>query len=631
MKRNQLRRYVPNSNSFAGAALAGLLLFSGGHWASAQNNESSSTTSEKPKDPIAAIRDEGLNHSQVMQTLSYLSDVIGPRLTGSPNLKRANEWTRDTMTSWGLTNAHLEAWGPFGRGWSLKRYSAQVIEPQQIALISYPNAWSPGFDQPLLADVVYFDATNTADMDRFKGKLKGAIVLNGSTREVRPRFESMALRMNETNLLQLANAGVSTAPLGPGGAPIPAGQGRFGGGGARRGGTNALAGGPGASGRGGPGGPGGPGGRFRGGFGLGARALSFLAREGAAVVVSPSSQGDGGTFFVAAATVPTDSTGPGSFTNNPRAWSTNAPEMPPQITVASEDYNRMVRMIQQGEKLKMAVDLQVRYHNDDPMAYNTIAEIPGTDLKDEIVMIGAHMDSWHSGTGATDNGAGCAATMEAVRILTALHLQPRRTIRIGLWSGEEEGLMGSRAYVAKHFGYYTNTTTVAAIRTPKDEADDSPAAAAASTNNAPTRKLVKHHEYDKMAAYFNLDNGAGKIRGVYMQGNEAVRPIFRRWLQPFSDLGADTLTLSNTGGTDHQSFDGIGLPGFQFIQDPLDYWSRTHHSNEDVYDRAPAEDMKQSAVILAAFIYNAANADEKLPHKPQESTTRPFTLGAADR
>lgn len=624
MNRNQLRRSVPNSHILAGATAACLLLLGGGFCANAQTNESSATNSEKPRDPIAAIREEGLDHSQVMQTLSYLSDVIGPRLTGSPNLKRANEWTRDTMTSWGLTNAHLEAWGPFGRGWSLKRYSAQVIEPQDIPLISCPNAWSPGFDQPLVADVVYFDATNTADMDRFKGKLKGAIVLNGAAREVRPRFEPLSLRMNETNLLQLANAGVSTAPLGSGGPPVPAGQ-RLAGI-ARRGATNSAAGGPGAFGR------GGPGGRFRGGFGgLGGRALSFLAREGAALVVTPSSQGDGGTFFVAAASVPTDASGPGSFTNNPRAWSTNAPSIPPQITVASEDYNRMVRMIQQGEKLKMAVDLQVRFHNDDVMAYNTIAEIPGSDLKDEIVMIGAHMDSWHSGTGATDNGAGCAATMEAVRILTALHLQPRRTIRIGLWTGEEQGLMGSRAYVAKHFGYYTNVTATTTLRTPKDEADEAPSSTGSSTNNAPTRKLVKHHEYEKLAAYFNLDNGAGKIRGVYMQGNEAVRPIFRRWLQPFSDLGADTLTLSNTGGTDHQSFDGIGLPGFQFIQDPLEYWSRTHHSNEDVYDRAPSDDMKQASIILAAFIFNAANADEKLPRKPQEPAPRPFNLGAAER
>jgi len=256
------------------------------------------------------------------------------------------------------------------------------------------------------------------------------------------------------------------------------------------------------------------------------------------------------------------------------------------------------------------------------MAYNTVAEIPGSDLKNEIVMLGAHLDSWHSGTGATDNGAGVAATMEAVRILKALNLQPRRTIRIGLWSGEEQGLLGSRAYVAKHFGYYTNraSTSSTSVRAPKDEEDGtpSPRARTGSTNSAPSRKLVRGPEYESLSAYFNLDNGAGKIRGVYMQGNESVRPLFRRWLEPFSDLGAETLTLANTGGTDHTSFDSIGLPGFQFIQDPLDYWSRTHHSNEDVYDRAPPEDMKQAATILAAFAYDAAMLDEKLPRKATE-------------
>jgi hypothetical protein len=631
MKKNQIRS-KKNCIGMSAAVFSAAALLSGGAWSTyAQSNSAPATGSEPARNPIAMIREEGLNHSQVMQTLSYLSDVIGPRLTGSPNLKRANEWTRDTMTSWGLTNAHLEAWGPFGRGWSLKRFSAQVIEPQTIPLIGSPNAWSPGFDQPLVAEVVYFDATNTADMDRYKGKLKGAIVLNGSAREVRPRYEPLALRMVDTNLLQLANAGVSSAPPGQFGPPIPVGQGRAGGGFARRG-TNAAAGDAATAGDrqrfAGAGGRGGPGGRFRGGPG---RSLGFLAKEGAALVVSPSSQGDGGTFFVAAASVPTDAQGPASFTNAPRAWSTNVPAFPAQMTLAVEDYNRLVRMAQLGEKLKMAVDLQVKFHDDDLMAYNTIAEIPGSDLKDEVVMIGAHMDSWHSGTGATDNGAGVAATMEAVRILTALHLQPRRTIRIGLWTGEEEGLMGSKAYVTKHFGYYTNATTTASVRTPKDEADDAPAAASASTNNAPTRKLVKHHEYERLAAYFNLDNGAGKIRGVYMQGNEAVRPLFRRWLQPFADLGADTLTLSNTSGTDHLSFDGIGLPGFQFIQDPIEYWSRTHHSNEDVYDRVPPEDLKQASVILAAFIYNAANADEKLPRKPVETSPRALTLGAVER
>jgi Zn-dependent M28 family amino/carboxypeptidase len=276
----------------------------------------------------------------------------------------------------------------------------------------------------------------------------------------------------------------------------------------------------------------------------------------------------------------------------------------------------------------MAVDLKVEFHDEDPMAYNTIAEIPGTDLKDEIVMLGGHMDSWHSGTGATDNGAGVAATMEAVRILSALHLEPRRTIRIGLWSGEEEGLLGSKAYVSKHFGYYTNGAPAererVRARSPKDQSEESSSSTVASsststsssTNSESKRTLIRNQEYEKLSVYFNLDNGAGKIRGVYMQNNEAVRPIFRRWLEPFSELGAQTLTLANTGGTDHLSFDGIGLPGFQFLQDPLEYNSRTHHSNQDVYDRAPADDMKQAATIIAAFVYNAAMADERIPRKP---------------
>jgi hypothetical protein len=587
--------------------------------------EAASGDSSDSSDAIARIRDEGMNHSQVMEILSTLTEVIGPRLTGSPNLKRANEWTRDELQKFGLSNAHLEAWGPFGRGWSLKRFSASVVEPQPIPLIGYPNAWSPGLNQPLVADVVYFEG-GTNDMEKLKGKLEGKIVLNGPTREVRPRFEPLATRLAETNLLRLANS----APGRSGDFMFAGDSGRFGGGfGARGGATNRFAGGPRGerddsesstnatrSGS-------GPRGGFRGRMGGMGRALSFLANEKAAVVVSPSFQGDGGTFFVASASVPGASFGfGGPSSNSPRAWSTNAPAMPPQITMAAEDYNRLVRMMQHGERLKMAVDLQVQFHDADLMAYNTVAEIPGSDLKNEVVMLGGHLDSWHSGTGATDNAAGVAATMEAVRILKALKLQPRRTIRIGLWSGEEQGLLGSRAYVAKHFGYNTNRSSASTtnVRSPKDEeeATAAPRARDGSTNSAPSRKLVRGPEYEHFSAYFNLDNGAGKIRGVYMQGNEGVRPLFRRWLEPFSDLGADTLTLANTGGTDHTSFDAIGLPGFQFIQDPIDYWSRTHHSNEDVYDRVPPEDMKQAATILAAFAYNAAMLDEKLPRKAND-------------
>jgi len=289
----------------------------------------------------------------------------------------------------------------------------------------------------------------------------------------------------------------------------------------------------------------------------------------------------------------------------------DGPTILPQMTVAAEHYNRMVRMIEQGAHLKMTVDLQVEFDSADPMAYNTIAEIPGTDLKDQIVMLGAHLDSWHSGTGATDNGAGVAATMEAVRILKTLNLQPRRTIRIALWTGEEQGLFGSKAYVAKHFGKLEPATRPS-TRTTTPLAGARPTSRPASR---PTEKLMREAEYERLSAYFNLDNGTGKIRGVYLQGNEAVRPIFRKWLAPFADLGAQTLTLTNTGGTDHVSFDAIGLPAFQFIQDPIEYWSRTHHSNQDVFDRIQADDLKQASTIIAAFIYDAAMQDEKLPLK----------------
>jgi carboxypeptidase Q len=570
-----------------------------------QDSEGASGT----KDAVAQIIEEGMKHSQAMTNLSYLCDVIGPRLTGSPNLKRANEWTRDKLASWGLTNAHLESWGPFGRGWTLQKFSAQLVEPQAINLIAYPNAWSPGFERPLVADVVYFDARTNGDLKKFEGKLKGAIVLAGPMRELSAPFAPTARRLVETNLLALANAGEPRAGLARFQSPDQFGSG-----------TNSPS-----------RGTGGPGAFGRRGRGFPGRFLPFLAREGAALVVNESSTGDGGAVFVTAASVPRVGSetksesgfgfGAGSdfganATNQIRAWATNVPAIPPQITIAAEDYNRMARMIEQGENLKMAVDMKVKFNEDDLMAYNTVAEIPGTDLKDEIVMLGAHMDSWHSGTGATDNGAGVAATMEAVRIINAVKLKPRRTIRIALWSGEEQGLMGSKAYVSEHFGYFTNETRSVAAASSKKEAGSSEEASTNSTRNTESRKLVRGPEYEKLSVYFNLDNGAGKIRGVYLQGNESLRPIFRRWLEPFRDLGAETLTLSNTGSTDHMSFDTIGLPGVEFLQDPLDYMTRTHHSNEDVFDRIQADDLKQAATVIAAFVYDAAMADEKMPRKP---------------
>jgi hypothetical protein len=565
-----------------------------------------------PDDPIARIRDEGLNRSQVMQTLSYLTDVIGPRLTGSPNLRRANDWTKDKMASWGLVSAHLEAWGPFGRGWSLRRFSAQIIEPQTIPLIGFPKAWSPGFERPMSASVVYIDAKTTADLDKYHGKVRGMIVLASPPREVQAHFEPPGVRVTDAELLQLANASTVREFI-PGLARAQTAAERranFAGPIARaRNATTQPTTGPSTRPTTGP-----AGNPFNSSV-----VLAFLAKEAAAAVITPSTQGDGGTFFVSgASTLMLDpATGAPRGKNSP--WDIDVPATVPQITLAAEHYNRLVRMIEAGERLTMALDLQVQFYQDDLMAYNTIAEIPGTDLKDQIVMLGAHMDSWHSGTGATDNGAGVAAVMEAVRIIKAAKLQPRRTIRVGLWTGEEQGLYGSRAYVKQHFGYYPDDPAPAATRpSTRPTRRSATTAPATTTTSQPARKLTRLPEYNKLAAYFNLDNGTGKIRGVYMQGNEAVRPIFRNWLAPFADLEASTLALSNTGGTDHLSFDAIGLPGFQFIQDPIEYNSRTHHSNADVFDRIQAEDMKQAATILAAFVYDAAMAEEKLPRKGVE-------------
>jgi hypothetical protein len=510
-------------------------------------------------DPIAKIKEEGLNHSQVMKTLSYLTDVIGPRVTGTPALKRANEWTRDEMTHNGLVNAHLEAWGPFGRGWTLKHFEANTVAPQVRPLEAYPKCWSPDVEVKD-ADVVHIDAKTAADLEQYKGKLKGKVVLAGPAVEVKPHLTPEGTRRDEKNLLDLANADANAMRRGRTESPEMRSN-------------------------------------MRQAFFRTQRRV-FFQQEGVALLLEASRAGDGGNIFVqqASANILADTSSWEAFrAKQPQVWDAKPPAVTPQLAVAVEAYNRMVRTLAAGEKVKVSVSLKGQFHGEDLMAYNTVAELPGTDKKDEIVMLVVHLDSWHGGTGATDNACGVAVCMEAVRILKAAGLQPRRTIRVALWSGEEQGLFGSENYVKQHFGEVV-----------KDK--DAPA-------GSPTKVTVKP-EWSKLAAYFNLDNGAGKIRGVYMQGNEAVRPIFQPWLDPFKDLGASTLTLTNTGGTDHLSFDAVGLPGFQFIQDELEYDTRTHHSTQDVFDRAPEADMKQAATIMAAFIYNAAMRDEMLPRKP---------------
>lgn len=518
---------------------------------------------EAPKEVIDKIKDEGMNRSQVMNTLSYLTDVVGGRLTNSPNMKRANEWTRDTMAKWGMQNASLVSWGPFGRGWSLKRFSAQVSSPQSFPVIAYPKAWSPGLKQITTADVVYLEGETEADLQKYKGQLKGKIVLVSGLRELKADFDGMGLRHDADSLLELANAENPLLVQRPT-QQQPQGnqQARL----AR--------------------------------FVEAAKRMNFLMQEGAALLVDNSNIGSGGTLFVSGAAVAQEiPANPMEMFGARRMQSyqkESESKMIPQMTMATEDYNRLVRMIKLGEKVQMTVDLSVQYHDEDLMGYNTVAEIPGTDstLKEELVMLGGHLDSWHSSTGATDNAAGCAVSMEAARILLASGLKPRRTIRVALWSGEEQGLNGSREYVKQVFG------------------EMKPAA----TQGQPG-ELVKGANYDKLSAYYNLDNGTGKIRGVYLQGNTEAAPIFRKWLMPFADMGASTLTLANTGGTDHLSFDRIGLPGFQFIQDEIEYDERTHHSNQDNYDRLQVDDMKQASIIMAAFVYQTAMMDGKIPRK----------------
>jgi hypothetical protein len=492
---------------------------------------------------ISRIKKEGLENSQVMSLLSMLTDIHGPRLTNSPGYKRAAEYTKKTLENWGLQNVQYDNWDEdFGRGWQLKKFSLQALGPVYFPVISYPKAWSPGIKGSVQAEAVYLDIKSEEDIEKYRGKLKGKIVLFSLPTPVKPGFTADARRFEDKDLLEMANSGASEAFRGR----------RF------------MA-------------PTEP------------QRLAFLKwdlcmKEGAVAVLeaSPNSRLEDGTVTVAAATVPYPAEVP--FGDRLSSRHPNAPKILPQVVVAAEHYNRMVRQLQNGMQVKLDLTLETEFTPNEK-GFNVIAEIPGTDLKDEVVMIGAHLDSWHSGTGTTDNASGSAVMMEAMRILKSLGVSPRRTIRIGLWGGEEQGLLGSRNYVKRTFGERVN-----------DETHYKPAA-------------------EKFSVYFNMDNGTGKYRGVYMQGNEHARPVFRDWLKPFENMGAATLTLRNTSGTDHLAFDAIGLPGFQFIQDPIEYGTRTHHTSMDLYDKAIEDDLKHNAVITAAFAWLAANRDSLFPRK----------------
>jgi carboxypeptidase Q len=502
---------------------------------------------------ISKIRYEGFHNSKIMEIASGLMDQIGPRLTGSPNMKKANDWTRDKLKDFGLVNSHLEPWEPFGRGWSNEYVNVRMVSPDIATLIAYSKAWAPGTEGTVRGQVVRVNIRGPQDLAKYKGKLAGKILLVGDDPEVKPSVDPLSERLNEKSLADLEHYQIPSERANP---AAFAQRGRL------------------------------------------QRQINKFFDDEKVLAVIDHSRGaiGGGTVFVQQA---------GSYKVGQTVGT-------PQITLATEHWTRIARIL--AAKKEVELELNVKnnfYDGPESMTQNdTIAEIPGTDKKDEVVMLGAHLDSWHTGTGATDNGAGSIVMMEAVRILKALDLKPRRTIRIGLWSGEEQGLLGSEWYVQHHFGSRPES------KDPERKGDPS----VRSRVNGP---MTTKPEQQKVSVYFNVDNGSGKIRGVFMQENAAVQPIFEAWMKPFHDLGMDTLTMRNTGGTDHLSFDATGIPGFQFIQDPLEYDTRTHHSNMDVYDRLQPEDLKQMAVIVASFVYMAAQRDQMFPRKPIEKELPP--------
>ena len=493
---------------------------------------------------VSAIREEAFKRSQVMDVLTHLTEVIGPRLTGSPAMLEANKWTRDKMAEWGM-DGKVEAWGEFGRGWSFSRVSIHMLAPRQFPLLALPSAWTPGTDGAVTGTVMILELNSKEDLENYRDKLAGKILLLADTADIETGEEPEFKRHDPTTLEELQQYEISKG----------------------RGNSWRK--------------------RIMRRIMLSRARNQFFRDENVLAILKPSSFS-------------------GGVIRAHRGGSHN-PDDPigiPELVLTSEHYNHLHRLVSAGTEVSLELDVTARFHQDDLQGYNTIAEIRGSDKADEVVMMGAHLDSWHGGTGATDNAAGVVVMMEAARIIAALDLKPRRTIRVALWSGEEQGLLGSRGYVSKHFA----------------ERKEDPAAQ--TDDNLPTflrqsnGPLIFKPEHEKFSAYFNLDNGAGKIRGIYAQGNVAAAPIFQAWLEPFADLGATTVTLRNTGSTDHIPFDSVGLPGFQFIQDALAYGTHTHHSNMDVLDKIVAEDLMQASAIMASIAYHAAMREERLPRKP---------------
>ena len=499
---------------------------------------------------IGKIRDEGLNRSQVMDHISWLSDVYGPRLTGSPAIQQASQWAMKKFGEWGLTNVHQERW-KFGKGWSLVRFSAMMLEPQPQPIIGYPREWSSGTKGPVTADVVRVQIASEADFAKYHATLAGKIVLTQPPRRVRMLEGPIILRMDDQYAKEAATTPVPPPATGRGQASAQAFRDRLE--------------------------------EFYAAEGVVAtfdRGNDSDMADGGSTLSWQQQHPDGGTIFPG-----------GSFARDDKAG-----RSVPGLTIAVEHYNRMIRVLDKGLPVKVELNVETKYYDEAGMnGFNTIADLPGSDLASEIVLLGAHLDSHPYATGATDNATGSAAMMEAVRILRASGVKPRRTVRVGLWGGEEQGLLGSKAYVAEHL--------------------------------ADIDTMTLKPEHARLSAYFNSDNGTGKVRGVWMQSNLAVRPIFERWIEPMRDLGVTILSPRSVSQTDHLSFDTAGVPAFQFLVDRLEYNSRTHHSNMDVYDRVQRDDMVQQATVIAVFAFEAATADEKLPRKALPAPQRPAGRG----
>jgi carboxypeptidase Q len=476
---------------------------------------------------------EGMNNSKVMQHAFYLTDVSGPRLTNSPGYQRAADWAIKELKKWGIENARLEPWGEFGKSWNLDKSYIAMTAPYYKPLIAFPKTWTKGTNGLQSAEVMVINASDSGKLESLAPLMKGKVIIMGSEEEYKHSFKPDAKRYSDDELVKMAD--FTPAPV------DTAAQRRQREGFSRRMGNMSFA-----------------------------TKVKTLAERSGAVAMLTMSRGHDGTLFVQ---------GPSAR----GAQNKDSADAFTEIVVSMEDYLTFCRLAKAGIPVKLDVDVKTTISKQVLESYNVIAEIPGTDpkLKDEVVMLGAHLDSWQSSTGATDNAAGSAAMMEVMRIIKQLGLKPKRTIRLALWSGEEQGLLGSAGYVRKTFGE-----------------TDKPTAA-----------------HEKFQCYFNIDNGTGKVRGIYAQGNVGATKLFSEWLTPFKEMGASTVTLQNTGGTDHGSFQRVGLPGFQFIQDPIEYDTRTHHTNMDSYDHLIADDLKQISTIVATFVYNAAMMEEKFPRK----------------